>query len=83
MKAVESKGFFCVVYFWDTKKTCYYHKVWKPLNLSTTISNWLWIKCYISKEDYFSAPKANNYYRIFDKDNPVESFTFKKFSKKQ
>jgi len=83
MKKTESKGFFCVVYFSDTKKTCFYHKVWKPKNLASQLQNWLWIKCFIKKEDYFSDTKANRYYRIFDKNNPVENFTYQIFSGKQ
>ena len=82
MKSTESKGFFCVVYFKDTKRTCYYHKVWKPKNLAITINNWLWMKCYIDKQDYFNNPKSNNYYVIFDSNNPITDFTFQPFSKK-
>ncbi len=82
MKTTESKGFFCVVYFYDTKRTCFYHKVWKPKNLASHLENWLWIKCFIHKEDYFGNTKANNYYKIFDKNNPVENFTFQPFSRK-
>lgn len=82
MKVAESKGFFCVVYFSDTKKTCFYHKVWKPKNLVLKIDNWLWVKIFIHKDDYFSNPKSNNYYKIFDQHNLVEDFTFQPFSKK-
>lgn len=82
MKVAESKGFFCVVYFSDTKKTCFYHKVWKPKSLVLKIDNWLWVKIFIHKDDYFSNPKANNYYKIFDQHNLVEDFTFQPFSKK-
>lgn len=82
MKTNESKGFFCVVYFSDTKKTCYYHKVWNPSNLAAKLSNWVWIKSYIDKQDYYSDPKLDNYYKIFDKNNSIESFTFQPFLKK-
>lgn len=82
MKSTESKGFFCVVYFTDTKRTCYYHKVWKPKKLAETLNNWLWIKCYIDKQDYYTNPKSNSYYKIFDKENGVVDFTFQPFSKK-
>lgn len=81
MKTRESKGFFCVVYFKDTKKTCFYHKVWKPRNLANALNNWLWIKCYVHKDNYFESPKMNNYFRIFDKNHPVEDFTFQQFNK--
>lgn len=82
MKKKESKGFFCVVYFSDTKKTCYYHKVWKPKSLASKIDNWLWMKCYIDKQDYYQNTKAENYYKIFDKNHPIEEFTFGKIHNK-
>ena len=81
MKKSESKGFFCVVYFFDTKKTCYYRKVWRPKTLAATLENWLWLKCYIDKQDYYMNTKAESYYKKFDKNNPVEDFTFQAFSK--
>lgn len=81
MKTRESKGFFCVVYFTDTKKTCFYHKVYTPSDLAGKLQNWKWIKIYIHKEDYFSDPKAENYYKIFDDKNPVIVFNYKPFSK--
>ena len=82
MKTKESKGFFCVVYFTDTKRTCYYHKVWNPKKLALSINNWLWIKSYVSSQDYYSNPKGNNYYAIFDAQNAIRDFTFQKFTKK-
>ncbi len=82
MKSNESKGFFCVVYFMDTKKTCYYHKVWKPKNLAEKLDNWLWIKCYIDKNDYYSNRKSENYHKILKNDVLVEDFTFQPFTKK-
>lgn len=81
MKTTESKGFFCVVYFTDTKKTCFYHKVDKPFKLAKTLQNWKWIKSYINKQDYYGDPKANNYYAIFDDENPITEFNFKQVSK--
>lgn len=77
MAKIESKGFFCVVYFLDTKKTCYYHKVHSPYKLAFTLKNWKWIKIFLRKEDYHSNPKANNYFAIFDENNPVSVFNFK------
>ena len=82
MKKQQTSGFFCVVYFSDTKKTGWYNKSWNPADLARKLNNWLWIKIYIDKQDYHSNPKANNYYKIFDKDNPIEEFTFKPFIKK-
>lgn len=83
MKTKESQGFFCVVYFTDTKKTGYFHKVWKPSKLASYYANkWLWIKIYKDKDDYYSNPKANNYYAIFDKENAVYEFSFHPFQKK-
>ena len=82
MKATESKGFFCVVYLKDEKKTVYYHKVYTPSKLATFLANrFLWIKIYIDKQDYFYNPKGTNYHAIFDTDNPVTIFNFKQFSK--
>ena len=40
-------------------------------------------KIYISKDDYFSNPKANNYYAIFDQNNHITEFTFQPFTKAQ
>lgn len=83
MKTVESQGFFCVVYFSDTKKTAYYHKVWNPSKLANYLSNkWKWIKIYKDKEDYYTNPKANNYYAIFNEENTVHEFSFHPFVKK-
>lgn len=82
MKTKESEGFFCVVYFSDTKKTVWYRKTWQPSKLAKTLNNWLWIKVYINKDDYFLNPKANNYLAIFDKNNPIQEFTFKPYMKK-
>lgn len=82
MKKKESQGFFCVVYFADTKKTAYFHKVWNPSKLANFYANkWLWIKIYIDKNDYYSDRQAQNYYKIFDKNTGVEIFTFQPFSK--
>ena len=81
MPKTESKGFFCVVYFTDTKKTCYYHKVYAPYKLASALQNWKWIKIYLKKDDYYSDPKANNYLSIFDDNNPVAEFNFKRFHK--
>lgn len=81
MKTRESEGFFCVVYFTDTKKTAWYNKTWQPSKLAKSLNNWLWIKIYINKQDYFSNTKGTNYHAIFDKDNPIQEFTFKPFSK--
>lgn len=82
MKTTESKGFFCVVYFSDTKKTCYYHKVWKPKNLAHKLENWLWIKCFVDKNDYYSNRKAENYFKILRNNSLIEDFTFQPFTKK-
>lgn len=81
MKTRESKGFFCVVYFTDTKKTAYYHKVYTPSKLAKTLNNWKWIKVFIDKNDYFSDTKTTNYHSIFDEDNPITEFNFKPFSR--
>lgn len=81
MKTRESKGFFCVVYFSDTKKTAYYHRVYAPSKLAKYLQNWKWIKSYVDKQDYYSDPKANNYYSIFDDENPITEFNYKPFSK--
>lgn len=85
MKKTESKGFFCVVYLSEEKKTTWYNKVWMPSKLADYLNKedkkWLWIKIFIDKQDYFSDTKANNYHAIFDKDNPVQQFTFQPFSK--
>ena len=83
MKTKESQGFFCVIYFIDTKKTAYFHKVWNPSKLATYYANkWLWIKIYKDKNDYHSNTTANNYYAIFDETNAVSNFTFHPFTKK-
>lgn len=82
MKERESEGFFCVVYFTDTKKTAYYHKVYTPSKLAGTIANWLWIKVFIDKQDYYSNTKTTNYHAIFDKNNPVIEFSYRPFLKK-
>lgn len=83
MKTTESTGFFCVVYDMATKKTVWYNKTWEPAKLANYLTSkgkeWLWIKSYISKQDYFSNPAS--YHAIFDKDNPVTSFNYKPFSK--
>ncbi|MDR4895121.1 MULTISPECIES: hypothetical protein [unclassified Chryseobacterium] len=83
MKTTESKGFFCVVYDKEAKKTVWYNKVWEPAKLASYLSgknkDWLWIKIYIKKQDYFSNP--DSYHQIFDKDNPVIKFNYKPFSK--
>lgn len=78
----DSQGFFCVVYFTDTKKTAYYHKVWNPSKLAGTLQNWKWVKVFVDKQIYFSNTKTYDYYRIFDDKNPVTDFTYKPFSKK-
>lgn len=82
MKKRESEGFFCVVYFTDTKKTCFYHKSWKPEKLAKKLQNWKWIKVFIDKQTYYSNPKTTDYYAIFDDENPITSFSFQPFSKK-
>lgn len=81
MAKSESKGFFCVVYFSDTKKTCYYHKVYAPYKLAATLQNWKWIKVFIDKQDYYADRKTKNYFCIFDEDSPVTVFNFKRFAK--
>lgn len=81
MAKTESKGFFCVVYFTDTKKTCYYHKVYTPSKLANTLQNWKWIKIFVDKQDYYADTKANNYFTIFDESNPITEFNFKRFAK--
>lgn len=74
MKRVITKG-----------STVYYRKVWNPSKLANYFysqkKEWLWIKIYTDKQDYFSCPKANNYYAIFDENNPVRSFNFSPFKK--
>lgn len=82
MENKKSKGFFCVVYFTDTKKTCYYRKVWQPSKLADALMNWKWIKVFVSKEDYFANTQGKNYLCIFDDENPVSSFTYQRFLKK-
>lgn len=85
MKTRESEGFFCVAYLKEAQKTVFYNKTWNPSKLANYLSNngkeWLWIKIYIRKDDYFSDTKGNNYHAIFDKDNLVTNFTYKPFSK--
>lgn len=85
MKKKESEGFFCVFYLKEEKKTMWYSKVWKPSTVAEYLDKqnkpWLWIKSYIHKNDYYSNPKGNNYYAIFDKDHPVRDFTFQPFTK--
>lgn len=84
MKTRESQGFFCVVYDTVAKKTVWYNKTWNPSKLADYLSNkgkeWLWIKSYIKKQDYFSNP--DSYYAIFDKDNPITNFNYKPFQNK-
>jgi hypothetical protein len=82
MKVRESEGFFCVVYFSDTKKTAYYHKVYTPSKLAATLANWLWIKVFVDKQDYYSNTKTTSYHCIFDKNNPVTEFSYRPFLKK-
>jgi hypothetical protein len=86
MKKTESKGFFCVVYLSEEKKTTWYNRVWMPSKLVEYLNkenkSWLWIKIYINKNDYFSNTKASNYHAIFDKDHPVHNFTFRQFANK-
>ena len=81
MKTTESSGFFCVVYFTDTKKTAYYHKVWQPSKLAKTLQNWKWIKSFVNKQDYYSDTKTTNYHAIFDDQNIITEFTLKPFLK--
>ena len=81
MKTTESQGFFCVVYFTDTKKTAYYHKVYTPSKLASTLENWLWIKVFIDKSTYYANTKTTDYHSIFDKNNPVTEFSFRPFLK--
>lgn len=93
----KKSGFFCVVYFvleqeersdkYGNKrnvitkaKTAYYHKVYKPKKLADYLKNrWYWIKGYNTKQDYLD--NKNNWIFIFDKDNPVQDFSYKTFSK--
>lgn len=82
MKTRDSQGFFCVVYFTDTKKTCYYRKVWNPSKLAMHLQNWKWIKIFIDKETYYTNTKTTDYFAIFDEQNPVADFNFKPFQKK-
>ena len=81
MKTINSQGFFCVVYDITTRKTVWYDKIWNPSNLAKYLNGkgeeWLWIRSYINKEDYFSNP--DNFYTIFDKDNPITDFNYKPF----
>lgn len=81
MKTKESQGFFCVVYFLDTKKTAYYHKVWQPSKLAGFLQNWKWIKVFVDKQEYYSNTKTENYHTIFDEHNPVTDFNFKPYQK--
>lgn len=85
MEIKKNEGFFCVVYLKEEKKTVWYNKYWKPSKLASYLTAngkpWLWIKVYISKDIYFADTKANSYYAIFDKDNPVTDFTFTSFRK--
>ncbi len=81
MKTTESKGFFCVVYFTDTQKTAYYHKVWQPSKLAKALKNWKWIKSFVDKQVYYHDTKTTAYHAIFDEQNPVTNFTYKNFSK--
>ncbi|PTT36913.1 hypothetical protein DBR28_10445, partial [Chryseobacterium sp. HMWF028] len=61
-----------------------YNKVWNPSKLADNLTGknkeWLWIKSYIKKQDYQSNPE--NYYAIFDKENPVRVFNYKPFQNK-
>lgn len=82
MKTKESEGFFCVVYFTDTKKTAYYHKVYTPSKLAGTLQNWLWVKIFINKEVYYANTKTTDYHCIFDKNNPIREFSYRPFLKK-
>ena len=85
-KKKSSGGFFLVVYMLEEKKTVYYRKWWNPSKLVSYFKSigkeFLWIKIYIQEEDYLVNPKGKNYYRIFDKNNPVEDFNYYKFSNK-
>jgi len=84
MKTRESQVFFCVVYDTAAKKTIWYNKIWKPSDLAKYLNGkgkgWQWVRSYIRKQDYLSNP--DNYYAIFDKDNPVTEFTYKSFQNK-
>ena len=82
MKKQQTSGFFCVVYFDDTKKTCYYRKVYTPSKLARTLKNWKWIKIFINKEDYFNDTKTTNYHAIFDDENQITEFNYRHFNKK-
>lgn len=79
MNAPKKSGFFCVVYFSDTKKTAYYHKVDTPSDLANKLTNWKWVKIFIDKSIYFNNTKTLEYIAIFDDKNPVTHFTFKNF----
>ena len=67
-------------------KTVYYHKYWNPSKLWHYLRqvghNVKWLKIYIDKSDYFSNTKGNNYFAIFDENNPVQDFTYSRFAKK-
>lgn len=82
MKNGNSGGFFCVVYFHDTRKTCYYRKVWSPAKLAAALQNWKWIKVFIEKQTYFANTQTQDYYCIFDENHPVREFTYKPFTRK-
>ena len=77
MVTPKKSGFFCVVYFTDTKKTAYYHKVYTPSKLARTLQNWKWIKIFKDKQEYFANTKTLEYFSIFDENNPVTDFNFK------
>lgn len=71
------KGFFCVVYFKDDKKTVWYRNVRKPYRLANYYNGrWLWIKIFVDKQTYFSNSKTTDYYAIFDKNNDISVFSY-------
>lgn len=74
MKQEKVKGFFCVVYF-ESKKTGFYHSQWNPARLAKGLRNpYIWLKVFMTKDEYLA--DKNNYKAIFDKDNPIQEFTF-------
>lgn len=93
----KREHFFCVVYFvhaWEERpdkqgnirkviasaKTAFYNKVDKPYKLAEALGNkWYWIKGYRSRLEYEN--NKTNYLFIFDKDHPVQEFTFQPFTK--
>lgn len=79
MNAPKKSGFFCVVYFSDTKKTAYYHKVYTPAKLADKLDNWKWIKIFVDKSIYFNNTKTLDFTAIFDEKNAVKNFNFNNF----